>query len=338
MADEDEIVVTVDGAPAGESDSAVAVAEDPAKILAQQYADLKADNEREAAARRKAEKRASDARAEADRARQEAHVARADVVESQYDTVATGLAAAQQEASAAEQEYAAAFEKGDALAMAKAQRKMANAEARVVRLDEARADLEVQKKTVDRAPQRRESAPARQQQDDAGDDPVEAYIANRTAPTQKWLRAHTEWIKDPRKNAKLSAAHMDAIAEGLDADTPEYFSHVETFIGLKQNGRDQQRDNGRDQSRDNTNQKRRASVPVAPVGQSPGGTNGGGREVRLTQGEAKSATDGTLVWNYDDPSGKKAFKKGDPIGIQEMARRKESMTRQGAYSREYAEQ
>lgn len=341
MADEDEIVVSID-TPAAEGDSSVA--EDPAKILAQQYQDLKADNERQAEARRVSDRNAAaavaDARAEADRARHEAHSARADVVESQYDVVATGLAAAQQEATAAESEYAVAFEKGDAPAMAKAQRKMANAEARVVRLDEARADLEIQKKAVERAPQRREAAPARQQQDGSSDDPVEAYINGRTAPTQKWLRAHPEWITDSRKNTKLSAAHLDAMAEGLKTDTPEYFEHVETFIGLKQNGRDQSRDNGRDNTngRDNGSQKRRTAVPVAPVQQSSGGTNGGAREVRLTQGEAKAAQDGTLVWNYDDPSGKKQYKKGDPIGIQEMARRKESLTKQGAYDRSYAEQ
>lgn len=334
---EDDIVVTVD-APAGEVETAVA--EDPAKILAQQYQGLKADNERQAEARRAADRNAAQARADADQARRETHSARVDVVESQYDVVATGLAAAQQEATAAEGEYAAAFEKGDAIAMAKAQRKMANAEARAVRLDEARADLEIQKKTVDRAPQRRETAPARQQQEAASDDPIEAYLANRTAPTQKWLRAHTEWITDPRKNDKLSAAHLDAKSEGLQADTPEYFEHVERFLGLKQNGRDQSRDNGRDNtsSRDNGSQKRRTAVPVAPVQQSPGGTNGGGREVRLTPGEAKTANDGTIVWNYDDPSGKKLFKKGDPIGNQEMARRKVELTRQGAYNRDYAEQ
>jgi hypothetical protein len=46
-----------------------------------------------------------------------------------------------------------------------------------------------------------------------------------------------------------------------------------------------------------------------------------------------AATDGTLVWNYDDPSGKAKFKKGEPIGIREMARRKSLMTKEGRYDR-----
>lgn len=324
MADEDnEIVVTVDAlAEAGES----SVAEDPAKILAQQFQDLKADNERQAVARKAADGRAAQAVADADIARREVQVARTSVVESQYDTVSTGLAAAKQEGSAAEVEYAAAFERGDALAMAKAQRKIANAEARVVRLDEARADLEEHKKTVERQPQR--EAPARREA--ASDDPVEAYVANRKEPAQKWLRAHPEFVTDQRKNNRLLAAHHDAIAEDINEGSPEYFEHLETKLGLNKVAREVTKSNGQE--------KRRTSVPVAPVGNSGGGTNGGSRQVTLTPGEAKTATDGTLVWNYDDPSGQKKFRKGDPIGHQEMARRKIALTAQGAYNRDYAEQ
>jgi hypothetical protein len=56
----------------------------------------------------------------------------------------------------------------------------------------------------------------------------------------------------------------------------------------------------------------------------------------LTKNEAASATDGTLVWNYSDPKGK--FKKGEPIGIAEMARRKKTMKEQGLYDKSYMEQ
>ena len=59
--------------------------------------------------------------------------------------------------------------------------------------------------------------------------------------------------------------------------------------------------------------------------------------MRLTQGEARAATDGTLVWNYDDTSPQKRFKKGDAIGHQEMARRKQALQKQGAYDKSYTE-
>ncbi len=327
MADiDEEVVVTIgDGDDAG-------ITEDPAKVLAQQYKDLEADNAREKEKRQQAEARARTASAEADRARQEVAASRVDVVDSQYDTVSTGLAAAQQEATAAEAEYAAAFDKGDSIAMAKAQRKIANAEARAVRLDEAKAELEVRRKEPQR-PDRRPGWDRLESRPPAGDDPVEAYVAGRTRPTQEWLRAHPDWVTDPKKNERLTKAHLNAVSMDIAPDTDEYFEHVENFIGLRKQATNGS-GNGREPA---TPAKRKTSVPVAPVGQSSGGTNGGGREVRLTPGEARAATDGTHVYNYDDPSPQKRYRKGDPIGIQEFARRKEALTKQGAYDRSYTE-
>ena len=58
-----------------------------------------------------------------------------------------------------------------------------------------------------------------------------------------------------------------------------------------------------------------------------------GTEVRLTKGEAASATDGTLVWNFPDPSGQNRWQKGDPIGLAEMARRKHEGMKAGLYDK-----
>ena len=55
----------------------------------------------------------------------------------------------------------------------------------------------------------------------------------------------------------------------------------------------------------------------------------------LTRREVEAATDGSLVYNYNDQNGK--FKKGDNIGVQEMARRKSIMQRQGLYDRTFNE-
>lgn len=78
-------------------------------------------------------------------------------------------------------------------------------------------------------------------------------------------------------------------------------------------------------------------MPAAPVNGSGGSGGNGGTEVVLTRGEAAAADDGTHVWNYDDPSPAKKFRKGDPIGRQEFARRKLALTKQGAYDRSYVE-
>jgi hypothetical protein len=168
---------------------------------------------------------------------------------------------------------------------------MAEIEARRVRLQEHAEVLQ-------RSPVRR---PA---------DPVEGLAATRTEPTARWLREHREWVLDPKKNAKLSAAHFDAVAEGLREDSPEYFAHVERRIGLA------------DTSRGNESEDRTA------VKYDPADVNThirrGGAEVVLTKGEKAAATDGTLLWATGPDRGK-------PIGVTEFARRKVQMAREGRY-------
>jgi hypothetical protein len=87
------------------------------------------------------------------------------------------------------------------------------------------------------------------------------------------------------------------------------------------------------QAKDTAKINIRPSAPVAPAGNAAGGMNGGGMSVTLTKREATAATDGTHTWSYDDKGGK--FKKGDPIGLQEFARRKAIMTKEGHYDRSF---
>lgn len=294
--------------------------------LREQFNSLKSQQEATETARRNAEERAARWAAQAEAATREVASARSEIADRELDTVTTGISAAESEASAAEAAYAKAMEEGNFADAGKAQRRMARAEAQIERLNEAKADIEA-RRAQDRAQDKggRKEAPIEApQRAPTQDDPVEAYIAGRTEPTANWLRAHKDFITDPRKNAKLTAAHWNAVGEGLSPDTPEYFEHVETFVGLKQAPKKDTR--------------RKPGAPVAPVTASSGGTNGGGHEVRLSKMEATAATDGTLVWNYDDPSPQKKFKKGDPIGIVEFARRKKAMTEQGLYDKSYTEQ
>lgn len=323
MAD-DEIVVEIEEekAPVVEK---VVTATDPIADLKAQHDELVADRDREKQAAETARQQAAAERQRAAVAEKEVETARTEVAESRIGSVETGLSAAQTEADAAQADYTAAMEAGDWKRAGEAQRKMARAESTIGRLNEAKATLEVEKTTP---PVRREAAPVVQA------DPLETFIAGRSAPTQAWLRAHPDEARalalgtDSRRAAKLTAADSDAVAEGFARDTPEYFSHVEKFLGLtKPNGKT----NG-----NGATQQRRASAPVAPVQASAGGTNGG-TEVRLSKGEAASATDGTLTWNYDDPSGQKRFKKGEPIGVAEFARRKLALQQSGQYDKSMTE-
>jgi hypothetical protein len=46
------------------------------------------------------------------------------------------------------------------------------------------------------------------------------------------LRANPDYVTDPRKNAKLNAAHHDAVAEGHAPSSDGYLAHIERFVGL----------------------------------------------------------------------------------------------------------
>lgn len=326
MADEEEITVTIEPEQLPDDKTAKTAVEvdgqtaaDPVADLKGQFTELQATATRDREAREAAERARGEAERIAANAQRDAAQARGQAADSQYDTVVSGLAAAQAEAESAEQEYKAAYDAGDGTKMAAATRKMSIAAARQTEYEGAKSTLEARAKQPAQAPI---EAPQRQQPSD----PVEAYISGRTEPTARWLREHKDFITDTRKNAKLTAAHHDAVSEGLSPDTDGYFEHVEKFVGLrkaepvKQNGA-----------------RKVSTPPVAPVGSPSGAGNGGGATVTLTAGEARSATDGTLVWNYNDPTGKGRFKKGDVIGHVEMARRKQALQKQGSYDKSYTE-
>ena len=136
-------------------------------------------------------------------------------------------------------------------------------------------------------------------------------------------------MTDNRKQQKLNAAHHDALGEGLTPNTDDYFKHVEKFLGMTK-----QEDAP---ARKEEKPLVRKESPVVAPGDAVSNGRSAPRTVTLTPNEAKSATDGTLVWNYDDPSGQKKFKKGDPIGVQEFARRKATLITSGRYDRVYTE-
>lgn len=241
---------------------------------------------------------------------QEVNDANTRAAESTKSTIETGIAAAKSESQAAQEALTAAFDAGNAKGVAEANRRIARAESELALLENAKVD-------VPEKPQRQQTTQT---------DPTEAFINSRTAPTQAWLRAHRDYLTDPKKNAKMQAAHYDAESEGLALDSPQYFEHVEKFLGIRKSEVTEKKQNA-----DAQPSQRRPTAPTAPGAATGGGMSGGAREVTLTAGEAKAATDGTHVWNYDDPTGKGRFKKGDSIGLQEMARRKMEMTKQGRY-------
>ena len=236
---------------------------------------------------------------------------------TQLDTVLSGIAAADAEATAAEQALAIAIEAGDAAAQARANRALAAAESRKSRLEEAKDDLE---EAVKRRPPPDAAAPP--QRRTAPADPIEAFVANMSPRSAAWIRKNPDCVTDGKKHARMLAAHNLAVADDVEVDSDEYFKRIEAGVKPAKAADPEKPAPGT-----------RPSSAAASAAGSGGGLNGGGVEVKLTKREAASATDGTLVWNYDDPTGQKRWTKGDPIGLAEMARRKHEGMKNGLYDR-----
>jgi hypothetical protein len=301
-------------------------AADPADELRAQLAEFERRTEEHKAQLAEARRRADEHQRRAETSQREATLSQAQIIDAQLNGVLVGLAAAEADANAAEAEIAHAMERADYAAVAKAQRKMAQAETRIDRLALAKEHWETQKRTPAR-PQRRE-----QPQPQGWD--ASATIERLEGKSRDWAMEHREFFSSPEQYQKVERAHLHAVAEDIEPNTPEYFEHIERRLGLKK-GPDRERD-GSGKFVAGEKPKRSSSPPAAPVNASGRGSNGvQGNTVTLTPGEARAAQDGTHVWNYDDPNGR--FKKGQAIGVEEFARRKRELTRQGAYDRSYSE-
>jgi hypothetical protein len=242
--------------------------------------------------------------------------AESQVVVSQIDTIESGISQVSQDLEAAERAYAAAMEAGDGAAMARATRAMQRGEIQLSELTQARDTMKRDATTRQQQPRQQ---PVRQPAD-----PVEAAIAtgNVSPKSAAWLRSHPECITDAKMHARMLAAHNLAVADDIAVDSDEYFQRIED--GIKPVKQQQPEKKAAPDGR-------RPSSHAAAGGATGGGLNGGQIQVKLTAREAASATDGTLVWNWDDPGGK--FKKGEPIGLAEMARRKHEGMKAGLYDR-----
>ena len=140
--------------------------------------------------------------------------------------IQNGIAAADAAADAAEMRLAEASEKGDHLAVAKANREIAEAIATKNTYINRKANLETwEKNQAERArlaatrPQ-----PERQKTQQVG--------RQFSAATQAWLDKHgVDGQTDNPKFLKAQGAHFRALAEGHAVDSPEYFAHLDRDFG-----------------------------------------------------------------------------------------------------------
>jgi hypothetical protein len=210
-------------------------------------------------------------------------------VQNQQANLAMAADAARSEAESAKTSYSEAMDRGDWSAAAESQERIAAATLRLQTIEAYQAQTQQQQ---------------RQRQPVSSGDPVEDYARGRTAKSAAWIRSYRDYVTDPQKFARLNAAHYDAVGEGLEADSSEYYRHVEGYLNLhKGEGR---------------------------VGRSSN------NQVVLTKGEADAATSGAVVWNKADAARGRCRpdQVGEPVGLKEYAARKRTLMAQGYYDRQ----
>ena len=68
--------------------------------------------------------------------------------------------------------------------------------------------------------------------DDGGEYLTDAQLADYTPAAQTWIKKHDEFRNSQAFRDKAIRAHHKALGEGIKADTPEYFTFLETNTGL----------------------------------------------------------------------------------------------------------
>ena len=120
-------------------------------------------------------------------------------------------------------------------------------------------------------------------------DPVESLAAQLSPRSADWVRAHPEYATNPRLYQKMIAAHNLAMADGLEADSDDYFNTIEDTLKIAPRQTVQQEDSALSAASAPTS--RRSAPPAAPVSRSPT-TNSGARPnvVRLNSQEREIAS------------------------------------------------
>lgn len=178
----------------------------------------------------------------------QAHRMRTEVVDNQRQLVSNTLEFAKQERAGLKSAYSQALAVGDFDAASEINDRIADLAAKILDLENGKAAMDQQAQQVP------------QPQTPQGD-MVEAFAARLTPRSAAWVRAHPDYVRNPRLNQKMIAAHQMAVADGIEADTDEYFAYVEDILQVKNQPRGQ--DDAMSQSAKPV--QRRSSPVAAPV-------------------------------------------------------------------------
>ena len=254
MEDEDEITLELAPEEAPEAPQE----EEPAYIT-----ELKRQLAEEKAARIKAEQQAH-------QANRETHKAKSEVEETNLQLVVNAIDTVNRDIELLSQAHTFALQSGDFDRATKIQREMSANEAKLLQLENGRQAME--------------NAPRQPEPQMTPADPVEAFASQLSPRSADWVRKHPEFVRDPRLNAKMIAAHNLAVADGIPTDTDEYFDAIEETLKVTPKPVQAETD---DQYAAKAVRRRDAAPAAAPANR--GGQSASSNVVRLTAAEREMA-------------------------------------------------
>lgn len=193
--------------------------------------------------------------------------------QSQLDAITNAMAAAETQIESAKRLIRSAASEGDIDAQIAAQDQLAEARANLVNLTNGKAALEAEAKAAKEKPK----------PEPVTEDPLDRTNLPDTA--KRWLRAHPDYLTDPRKNAKIQALHWDVVDEGHQPFSDAYYESLEQHLGL----RSKPRQDVAEEEEDEPQERVAVSAPVSRNVPSSSGTRLRAGDVKLTKAQREAA-------------------------------------------------
>lgn len=209
---------------------------------------------------------------------QQAHKASSEVKDTNYQLVVNAIETVKGRAETLKGAYKEAMSVGDYDKLAEIQEAMALNASHLTKLEDGRRQMEAYaKQPVEPMP------PPPQRIDDV----VENMARTVSPKSGEWIRSRKDVLRDERSIKKMFRAHEDAIDDGLEPDTDEYFAFIDTRLGVKKHVEQpiQSEATPENPLSSASSVKKSSPPPAAPVSRGNGRPN----VVRLTREQAEMA-------------------------------------------------
>jgi len=273
--EEVEVVLEAPEAPEAQPELELEITEKPEPVEAsasnheKAIADLKKQIEAERTARYEAENRARQSSNTAAKAETEVHQANLHLVKGVIESMT-------RETEILKANYANAMANGDHEQAANINYAMSETASKLNQLRLGKESLESQ------PPQRVQPMERRM-------DPVDEFASQLSPRSADWVRAHPQCVTDPRLMTKMISAHNIAVADGIPADSDEYFEFVEDTLKMNPRRAEPVYDAEPVMSAASAPTQRRASPAATPVSRSGNGTGTPPSRITLTREQADTA-------------------------------------------------